>query len=202
MSTPLVTTVTPTWQRHHLLLQRAIPSVRAQSYPKIQHIVCSDGPDETLADLLLLEPVTYVQVPAHSDHPFNYGSIARNHALSYATGEYIAYLDDDNAWRPDHLRLLAEALDENPEASFAYSQLITHPQGLVIGSNPPAYCGIDTSVIMHRRELLELARWPDPDNIAGDQHAPDWAIVAAWLEKGARWVHVPTVTVDYHFAGS
>jgi len=198
----LVSVITPTWQRHHLLLQRAIPSVRAQDYPAIQHIVCSDGPDETLEDLLLLEPVTYVQTPVHHEHAFNYGSAARNHALNYAVGNYVAYLDDDNAWRPDHLSRLVEALDNNPEAGFAYSQLITHPQGLVIGSDPPAYAGIDTSVIMHRHELLNLACWPDPDNIVNDQHAPDWAIVAAWLDKGARWVHVPAVTVDYHFPGS
>jgi len=198
----LVSVITPTWQRHHLLLQRAIPSVRTQSHTRIQHIVCSDGPDETLQDLLALEPLVYIQVPIHDTRPNNFGSIARNHALRYATGDYIAYLDDDNAWRPEHLTLLVDALDNSPEAGFAYSQMVTHPQGIVIGSDPPAYCGIDTSLIMHRRELLDLAWWPDPDVIVGDQHAPDWAIVAAWLDKGASWVHVPIVTVDYHFPGS
>ena len=197
-----VSVITPTWQRHQLLIDRAIPSVRAQTYADLEHVVCSDGPDRELRGLLAGEDVVYVEVPHHDEHRMNFGSRARNHAFARATGDYIAYLDDDNAWRPDHLALLVKALDDNPAAGFAYSKLITHPQGTVIGTDPPRYGGIDTSVIVHRRELLDLARWPKPGQIDGDKHAPDWAIVAAWLAKGADWVHVPAITVDYHFAGS
>ena len=132
----------------------------------------------------------------------NFGSRARNAGLAVATGELIAYLDDDNAWRPDHLALLVKALDDNPAAGFAYGLMVTHPQGVLIGADPPRYGGIDTSMIVHRRELLDVARWPKPGEIRGDMHAPDWAIVEAWLAKGAGWVHVPQITVDYHFAGS
>lgn len=198
----LVSVIIPTWRRHDLLLERALPSVRAQTYSNHEVIVASDGPDPALRTLLADEPVGYVEVAHHDEHPMNFGSRARNHALTRARGDYIAYLDDDNAWRPDHLDLLVKALEDNPAAGFAYSKLVTHPQGVVIGSDPPRYGGIDTSVILHRRELLELARWPKPGQIDGDKHAPDWAIVAAWLAKGADWVHVRAITVDYHFAGS
>jgi glycosyltransferase involved in cell wall biosynthesis len=198
----LVSVITPTWQRHQLLLNRCIPSVWAQTYPNVQHVVCSDGPDPVLRGLLADADVTYAEAPHHDEHRMNFGSRARNNALARANGDYIAYLDDDNAWRPDHLDLLVKALDDNPAAGFAYSKLITHPQGTVIGADRPMYGGIDTSVIVHRRELLELARWPKPGEIVGDQHAPDWAIVEAWLAKGAGWVHIPAITVDYHFAGS
>jgi len=197
-----VSVITPTWQRYGLLIGRCIPSVQAQTYRDFEHIVCSDGPDRTLRTILTDAPVTYTEVPYHDEHKANFGSRARNHGLKKATGEYIAYLDDDNAWRPEHLALLVKALDDNPAADFAYTKLVTHPQATVIGSDPPVYGGIDTSVIMHRRELLDWATWPKPSQIVGDTHAPDWAIVAAWLAKGADWVHVPAVTVDYHYAGS
>jgi len=198
----LVSVILPTWQRHQLLFNRALPSVWEQVHTDLQVIVCSDGPDPVLRKLIEGVDVTYVEVAHHDEHRMNFGSRARNHALARATGDYIAYLDDDNAWRPEHLQLLVKALDDNPAAGFAYSKLVTHPQGTVIGSDPPMYGGIDTSVIVHRRELLDLARWPKPGQIQGDQHAPDWAIVEAWLAKGAGWVHVPAITVDYHFAGS
>lgn len=198
----LVSVITPTWLRHRLLLERAIPSVVAQTYPDVEHIVCSDGPDTILGRKLRHQPVTYLQLPAHDSHTMNFGSRARNHALARARGEYIAYLDDDNAWRPDHLALLVKALDDNPRAGFAYSRMLTHPQGQVIGTDPPRYGGIDTSLIAHRRELFDIARWPKPSQITFDQHAPDWEIVAGWLRAGTQWVHVPEVTVDYHFAGS
>jgi hypothetical protein len=46
--------------------------------------------------------------------------------LSYlANSPYVAYLDDDNWWRPDHLRLLRAALDR---ASWAFSlRWFVHP---------------------------------------------------------------------------
>ena len=196
-----VSIITPTWQRHHLLLGRAIPSVQRQSYTDIEHIVVSDGPDPTLRGLLAEEPVTYIECPEHDDHRMNFGSTARNWGLDYATGGLIAYLDDDNSWRPDHLSLLVKALEINPEASFAYGLMITHPHEVVIGTNPPQYAGIDTSMIVQRRQLMDVSRWPHPSVIQGDRHAPDWAIVEAWLSGGAQWIHVPQVTVDYYFPG-
>ena len=50
MAVPLVSVITPTWQRHALLLDRCIPSVAAQDYPNVDHVVVSDGPDPALAE--------------------------------------------------------------------------------------------------------------------------------------------------------
>jgi glycosyltransferase involved in cell wall biosynthesis len=196
-----VSVITPTWQRYELLRERCIPSVAAQTYLDLEHIVCSDGPDRVLRDLLADEPVTYVETKHHDVHPANFGSRARNRAIEASVGDLIAYLDDDNAWRPEHLTLLVKALQDE-STDFAYSKLVTHPQGVVIGTDPPRYGGIDTSAIVHRRELLDKGRWPKPGQIDGDKHAPDWAIVDTWLRAGATWVHVPAITVDYHYAGS
>ena len=44
---------------------------------------------------------------------------ARNVALASARGELIAFLDSDNWWLPDHLAVLAEVLERNPEAVLA-----------------------------------------------------------------------------------
>jgi len=49
---PRVSVITPTWQRHDLLLSRTVPSVQAQRYPSVEHIIVSDGPDPELKDKL------------------------------------------------------------------------------------------------------------------------------------------------------
>ena len=58
---PLVSVITPTWLRHDWLLHRCMPSVQGQTYPHIEHIIVSDGPDPELAvlmkDLQRLAPV-------------------------------------------------------------------------------------------------------------------------------------------------
>jgi glycosyltransferase involved in cell wall biosynthesis len=191
----VVSVITPTWQRQDLLMQRCIPSVREQTFPKVQHIIVSDGPDEYLARVLA--GGYYCQLEDHPDGEVDYGSRARNVGLRFASGDYIAYLDDDNAYRPDHIATLAAALDDNPTVDFVFSMMLT-TNGVVIGTPPPAYGRIDTSLLMHRAGVPQrLGWWPEPHEIAGDKHAPDWGVVERWLDGGATWMHVPQITVDY-----
>lgn len=202
----LVSVVTPTWLRHDHLILRCIPSVEAQTWPDVEHIVVSDGPDPALRELLQGQPVTYLEVPEHHTYPgglIDYGSRPRNHAARQARGKFVAYLDDDNAYRPKHLELLVQALDGEPDADFAYSVMHTHPQDRLVGGPVPAYGAIDTSMLMHRAGLLERCGWwPLPTELPLDAHAPDWGVVERWLNAGAQWTRVVAITVDYYFAGS
>jgi glycosyltransferase involved in cell wall biosynthesis len=183
----LVSVVTPTWQRVMRLKRQCIPSVQAQTYRPLEHIIISDGPDRKLAGI---PNVTFL--PAH-EPARNRGVVARKLGAELATGPYVAYLDDDNAWRPDHLRLLVDAL-ERTGADFAYSKALcteAHGYRWTIGQDPPAYTQIDTSLIVHRRELLDSEGWEQSDMPA------DWDLVNRWMKAGATWVHVPVVTLDY-----
>lgn len=192
----VISVITPTWQRHDLLMNRCIPSVRAQTFPKVQHVIVSDGPDQDLGRKLGADAY-YCQLDQHIDGPVDYGSRARNTGIRFASGDYIAYLDDDNAYRPEHLALLAAALDADPSLDFAYSMMLT-TSGNLIGSPPPGYGRIDTSLIMHRAGVPQrMGWWPEPHELVGDKHAPDWGVVGRWLNAGATWQHVPFLTVDY-----
>jgi tetratricopeptide (TPR) repeat protein len=46
-----------------------------------------------------------------------------NLGLERARGSYVAYLDDDDIWYPNHLSTLVRALDDNPQVGVAYSDL-------------------------------------------------------------------------------
>lgn len=207
----LVSVITPTWQRHDALLDRCMPSVFSQTYPAVEHVIVSDGPDRKCAERVSLDlwrrplktrPVQFDALFEHIDGAVDYGSRARNRAIGLAEGEFIAYLDDDNAYRQEHVRLLVDALLANPAADFAYSRMQVHPTGQLIGSEPPAYGQVDTSLLMHRAGVPQrLGWWPLPADLQGDKHAPDWGVVERWLNAGARWVHVPQVTVDYWSRG-
>lgn len=192
--------ITPTWQRHGNLLGRAIPSVQAQTYADVEHVVVVDGPDDELAAALAEtaascdRPVTYDCLPSH-DAAARWGHWARLRGLELATGEFIAYLDDDNAFRMNHLEAVVAAM-EDKGADFGYSIALFQGRGqpYPVGSEPPSYGQIDTSIIVHRRELLERGTW--------EQSLPtiDWDIVSRWLSAGATWAFVPFVTVDYYFS--
>lgn len=191
---PLVSIVIPTWQRHDLLLGRCLPSVAAQSYPNIEIVVVSDGPDPDLAATLTAWPVPPVrcfQLPEHGPEP-HWGAAARRRGCEVATGALIGYCDDDDALRPDHVALLAAAFAERPGLGFAYSRMVSHnPSGdVVIGYAQPALGQIGTPMIMHRPELLEIATWGE------GSAAEDWDLIGKWLAAGVTCHAVDAETVD------
>lgn len=199
MSSPLVSVVTPTWQRHDLLLSRCIPSVQAQDYANVEHVIVSDGPDPELAAKIAAadcETATtmlrYSELSAHYPGE-NFGHFARREAIARASGDYITYNDDDDALTPDHCRLLAAALDAAPEAGFAVSRMRSHgPDGAVtvIGWGPLSCGNVGTPMIMHRRWVLDRGNWGPPSR------TEDWDVVWKWLQAGVGYVNVDAETSD------
>lgn len=107
----LVSVVIPTYGRNETL-PRAIESVVRQTYDEIELIVVDDGSPvpvtETLPELGLdqLSSVTFVR------HNENRGAnVARNSGIRSATGEYIAFLDDDDWWRETKLSRQVDTFD-------------------------------------------------------------------------------------------
>lgn len=194
---PVVTVITPTYLRHELLLGRCIPSVQAQGYPWVEHLVISDGPDEALREKLTFpwlegwKNLWYRELPEH-DLEQHYGHLCRAYGLEIAQGEYITYCDDDDALRPEHCHMLAAALDADPEAGFAVSRMVSHgPHGeSVIGHGPLACGNVGTPMIMHRRSVLEHGTWDHAGQFE------DWDLVLSWINAGIRHVRVDAETSD------
>lgn len=198
MNTPLVSVVTPTWQRREQLLSRCVPSVQKQDYPAVEHVVVSDGPDEALTFWMTKQhpEISYYELPDHHPEP-NLGHYARLYGVEHATGEYITYNDDDDELRPEHCRLLAAALDEHPEAGFAVSRMVSHngDSATIIGYGPLVCCNVGSPMIMHRRSILQYGTWGPASRLE------DWEVVAKWLNAGISYVRVNAETADvwpYH----
>ena len=185
----LVSIVTPTWGRYGKLLDRCVPSVAAQTYPLVEHVIVSDGPDCDLADVLPNhECQTFLQLDGH-DPMARWGHWARQRGLELARGEYIGYCDDDDKLLPEHCALLVAALEANPGAGFAYGRALLGG-GSVIGCDPPAYCNIGTPQMFHRRSILDVATWEQ------SQPSIDWDLVDRWMRAGIGWVYVPETTCE------
>ena len=101
---PSISVIVPTRLRNHLL-PRAVRSLLAQTWDDFEILVVDDNPpqgrvssDSVLASLLQHPKV---RVLPH-DQPRN-AAAARNVALRAARGEWITYLDDDDAYQPAKL---------------------------------------------------------------------------------------------------
>lgn len=111
---PTVTVVVPTRDRPELL-RVALRAILAQDHPgPIDVVVVYDRsePDRSLESTA--DPWRRVRVIRNQRTPGLAG--ARNSGLLAATGQLIAFCDDDDEWLPGKLRAQVAALDAHPEA--------------------------------------------------------------------------------------
>ncbi|MCM0678980.1 glycosyltransferase, partial [Micromonospora phytophila] len=113
---PSVSAVVPTRDRPELL-RAAVRAILDQDYPgPVEVVVVHDQsePDDSLAELS--RPDRRVRVIRNDRVPGLAG--ARNCGTLAATGELIAFCDDDDEWLPGKLRAQVEALAADPRAEF------------------------------------------------------------------------------------
>ena len=111
MTDPLVSVVIPTYDRPEMLA-RAVTSVVEQRYDAIELIVVDDASPEPVAPMLEELPLDSLEASEVIRHETNRnGAAARNTGIRVATGEYIAFLDDDDVWHPEFLTKQVAALE-------------------------------------------------------------------------------------------
>lgn len=205
---PLVSVITPTWQRADNELVGAIMNVRAQTYRPLEHLIISDGLDpraDELVDHLLcdasLEPVASREVPLRLlELGRNWSSFLTDSfcaaptvaGMLWARGTYQTWLADDERMDADHIETLVAAL-EATSALFAYGRVTMWRSSdpgrrWEIGSDPPSE-GQITNCLYHI-DVLKLGLYP-----FGAGMVSDWRCVERWIAAGATWAHVPRVTM-------
>ena len=106
---PLISIVMPTYNRADTI-QRAIASVRGQSWSDWELIVVDDGStDDTTSRLTGLDP--RIRLLWQENHGV---TAARNTGLGNAKGELVAFLNSDDEWLPHHLALAAAFFAAHP----------------------------------------------------------------------------------------
>lgn len=112
---PLVSVVIPTWNRAELVA-RAVSSVLRQTYENVEVVVVGDHcTDDTEARVEALDDprIRFVNLAVRGAYPDDpklrwlvAGTIPTNEGFRLARGKWIAQLDDDEIWTPDHVEAL------------------------------------------------------------------------------------------------
>ena len=114
---PVVSIIIPTLNRPHFI-KEALESVLRQTYQNFEILVVNDGGkdiSETIESLNHKGKIVYLW-QKETKGP----SAARNLALKAARGKYIAYLDDDDIFYPNHLETLVGFLEKS-DFTVAYT---------------------------------------------------------------------------------
>ena len=138
-----VSIVLPTYNRCGLLMDRAIPSILAQTDQDFEVHVIGDGTDhetcQRMWDLCSYDPrFRFTNLPHVGGEWGTIGLVALNHGLDTAQGEWISVLADDDWYSPDHNEVLVREAEARG-VDFCYG-LSRSPRGQQWGAWPPG-CG-------------------------------------------------------------
>ena len=202
-----VSAVVPTHNRGELLAL-TLRTVLWQRDVDLEVVVVDDGtPDPGLAAGVVAERADpRVRLLRH-DSPQGV-SAARNRGIAAATGQWLAFCDDDDLWAPDKLRRQLDAAAQTGR-DWAYTGAVKVNRSLrIVGGQPPAppdlvhrrlprwslVPGGCSSVVARRRLVQDVDGFDDQlSNLA------DWDL---WIRLGQRgppaWMPRPLVGYRVH----
>jgi hypothetical protein len=208
---PLVSIRIATYNQAKLLVERAIASAVAQTYQNIEIVVVGDGcTDDTEARVAAVgDPrIRFVNLPFRWPYPEDprhrwlvVGAPAMNVAAQLARGQWIAPLDHDDEFVPDHVESLLTAARAN-EFEMLYGQLhMRSPDGRwdeEMCTYPPTYehFGFQASVYVAELRFFEYNTRSWMLDEPGD-----WNLCRRMLEAGVRIGFLDKVVVEYYPSG-
>jgi glycosyltransferase involved in cell wall biosynthesis len=164
MNQPLITIAIATYNRAETL-KYAVESILWQTYENYELWIigdnCTDHTEEILQPFLNDPRVNWHNLPQNS----GYQSVPNNEAIKRGSGKYIAYLNHDDLWLPNHL---ADAVGhlEKTESDFVftilewvYSFKESRPDIplLPLMPRPP-----EATAVVHRHDVIErIGYWKD-----------------------------------------
>jgi glycosyltransferase involved in cell wall biosynthesis len=110
-----VSVIIPTYNRGRLVCE-AIDSVLNQTFSDYEIVVVDSSVDNTQKIL-----ASYGNRLQYVYQCKNGVSAARNKGILSSSGEYIAFLDDDDLWLPNKLALQVKYLDDHPDVGLLFS---------------------------------------------------------------------------------
>lgn len=190
-------------------IERALDSVRRQSFQDYETIVTNDGSTDETPLLLEQYGGKHPAFPLVVTHQANLRlGAARNAAMRIAKGEFLAFLDADDVWNPEKLERLSAYLERNNGVDVAYhdktevrdgkrrvqtSWQIRPPvyERLLFERNP-----LSPSATAVRRELTKrIGGFSEEARFHGAEDKDYWLRLAA---AGARFGHLGEVLSEYH----
>ncbi len=183
-----ISVVIPTHDRKSVL-RRALESVFAQSRPPDEVVVVDDGSTDGTGAMVASEFKSAIYISqAHKGV-----SSARNLGIRSSRFEWLAFLDSDDAWKPEKLKMQAEWLESDDSLRICHCDEIWIRNGVRV--NPKLkhrkrggsiyrhclpLCAISpSSVIMHRSIF---------DNLGGfDESLPVCEDYDMWLRVASEY---------------
>jgi glycosyltransferase involved in cell wall biosynthesis len=199
-----VSVIIPTHNRARFL-GAAISSVLNQTYTDFELVVVDDGSRDETVEVVGKFHDDRLRLIRHPEPKG--GAAARNTGIRNSTAAYVAFLDDDDEWYPEKLRLQVELLDRSPAGTgviYAGFEKFESGSGRIVERRMPSQRGnlresllvanpvAGTSTVLVRRECLEAVGGFD-EELTSFQDFDLWLRLSAHCE----FDFVPQVLYKY-----
>ena len=211
-SPPVVSVVIATYNRSQTL-RHAVQSVCDSTFADWELIVVGDACTDDSAQCVASfdDPrIRFVNLPSRTGHQ----SGPNNHGIALSRGKYVAFLNHDDLYFPDHLAACVAELERNGADLVWVACATARPKAVADGGPPFSFAliGVPQSVSsyspfatclasswMFRRELADrVGPWQMPEKLYVTP-SMDW-LFRAW-RSGAVLRFLPAVTVIVVLAG-
>lgn len=205
---PTFSIIIPIYNQAHFLPQ-TVESVLAQTYTDYELILINDGSTDNTAEVI--QQYTAQATTIWQENQGLAG--ARNTGIRAATGKFIAFLDSDDLWQPNHLATIASLIEHHPQADmFHTGWCYIDASGTILPQAPNAFIVpseqaypamlrgnfLNGSSYVARKKALVEAGFFD----VSFRRLQDWELWLRMLSKGAVLVGSPACLVHYRLHGS
>ncbi|THU33532.1 glycosyltransferase [Niastella caeni] len=175
-------------------LEEALQSVYTSDYKNIEVIVVNDGSDkrESIEALKMLQNKYKFILIEQSNKGL---SVARNTGAQQVTGEFLAFLDPDDAVAPNYFSKALDILKSKRNVHFVgcWAQYFEGSTGSWPAFTPePPYLlyhnMINSSALVYRTTVFTQSGWNDP---ALEYGLEDWESVINLTKNGWKGVVIP-----------
>lgn len=206
-----VTVITPTIGTGYLA--QAIASVQAQTYPRLEHLVVVDGPEFRDAVRAALpreprHPVYLLELPQNTGRGGFNGHRIYGAAPYLVSGRFVAFLDEDNWFEPQHIAsLMARITAEGLDWAYALRRMMTVGGQFIANDdceslgqwptwNDPSKHLVDTNCYVIRRDIA-LSATPLWYRKFHNELSPDFALCRQLLREHPSCATNGQYTVNY-----
>jgi glycosyltransferase involved in cell wall biosynthesis len=186
---PLVSVVITTYKRPANILVRAVRSVLDQTYLNVEVIIINDYPQED-SDVLgdAINELGDARVHYYVNEVNKGACYSRNRGASYANGEFLAFLDDDDTWKEDKIEKHLPFF-EDADVGMVYAGIDIHSNGRVRHALPLIDDGSIYPLIMRRNYIggcsVPVIRRKAFDQVGGfDERFPSAQDYDLWIRLG------------------
>ena len=128
---PKVTVIIPAYNAM-TYLPETLDSVLKQTFADFEVLIVNDGSTDHIIEWASEINDSRVKLISQTNQGV---SAARNTAINYAQGEYVAFLDADDLWEPTKLEKQVRRLESQPEVGLVYAwTLLVDQQGKSTGT--------------------------------------------------------------------